>query len=254
MNTPGLSLIIPVYNSAPFIQDSLKKIQDWSVRSLTPVEVIIVNDGSADESERLIKEFQAGWSACELITFSVNQGKGFSLRQGLAKARGDYIAFTDADLPYGLNIMNEMQAVMHSDPKLALVFGSRHHPSSTSSRGYGLLRSLGRLFFSKVVQLLAIPGVADTQCGIKMMTRSLAGIMVGKGRINRFAFDVELFGIARANSLSIRDFPVELTHRKESSVHLVKDTLQMLKDIIYIRYNLLRGYYRNDLFNKPINQ
>jgi dolichyl-phosphate beta-glucosyltransferase len=114
---------------------------------------------------------------------------------------------------------------------------------SREKRGYGFLRRLGRSFFSRVIRFLVVPNVLDTQCGIKMLRSELAKQVVAKGVINRFAADIELFIIARANHWRYEDFPVELNHRKESSVRLIRDTLIMFKDVLRIKWNFWRDKY-----------
>ena len=168
--------------------------------------------------------------------------KGLALRHGFAASEGKYVAFTDADLPYGLEIINKMYRTMEGNRTVALLFGSRSHSLSKSS-SYGWLRSAGRNFFSNVVKNLVISDVKDTQCGVKMLRADLAHRTAVSAMANRFAFDIEIFAIARQNQLQYQDFPVTLSHRKESSVRLIKDTLLMLYDIVKIRLRMQQHFY-----------
>ena len=106
---------------------------------------------------------------------------------------------------------------------------------------------MGRFFFSALIRLIVPIGVADTQSGIKIFRNDLARLVAEKLTVHRFAFDVEIFAIAKQNNFQYIDFPVVLNQRKESSVHFFKDTLNMIKDILKIRYLMFVGYYRKPL-------
>ncbi len=235
-----LSVIIPAYNAGAFIEDTLRRLAALLGESR---ELIVVDDGSGDDTFDVMRRFEGRIPNYSCIRLPRNRGKGFALREGMKRARGTYVAFTDADLPYGLSIFDEMLAVMKKDSALFLLYGSRSHQNSKEEKGYGTLRRFGRNFFSNVIRYLAVPDVPDTQCGIKMLTRELAECASVSAIINRFAFDIELFMIAKAHGWQYRAFPVTLTHRKESSVRLVRDTLVMLLDLLRIISRYERGNY-----------
>ncbi len=239
---PVLTLIVPVYNGEDFLAATLANLIKWR-NGRSEIEIIIVNDGSTDATESIIKEAQKQ-SDLRSILLAHNKGKGAALRAGLASAKGSVVAFTDADLPYGLESIDAMCERIRTAPALQLLYGSRSHHKSVVRKDYGILRKFGRLFFSLAVRILAIPGVPDTQCGIKMLRRELVNAAVKLARLDRFAFDIELFTIARQNGMIMEPFPVELNHRRESSVRVVVDTLKMLFDILRIRLRSIRGFYR----------
>ncbi len=235
-----LSLIIPAYNAGAFFEDSLRRLQEM-LATRPAWELIIVDDGSSDRTQEISALSLKDIPRARNLRLSRNQGKGAALRAGMREARGAFVAFTDADLPYGLAVFDAMLAQMRQDERFALLYGSRSHTHSVQS-GYGLIRVLGRRFFGGLIRAI-MPDVADTQCGIKLFRKELAQKIVEKGRIDGFAADIEFFVIARAEKQAYRDFPVLLTHRKESSVRLVRDSLMMLKDMMQIFYRRWRGDY-----------
>lgn len=239
---PLLSLIIPVYNGCDFLEDTLNLLDAWRGDRKEQIEICIINDGSTDNTKKILEKIPSSFGI-KIITIEKNSGKGAAVRAGIEVALGEYMAFTDADLPYGLNVIDAMLNKMRVEPKLDLLYGSRAHRDSTVRHGYGFLRLLGRAFFSVVVRLFMSTDVADTQCGIKMLSRSLATAVGRLGQVDRFAFDIEIFVIAFVNNFLVESFPVELAHRRKSSVRVVADTINMLWNIIAIRARLLRGFY-----------
>lgn len=243
MDQIKLSIIIPVFNGSTFLEEKLAEVSAWTKNNRQPIEVIVVNDGSKDTTLGMLNDFRKSMCYYQVVDVPVNHGKGFALRAGMMYSHGEYIGFTDADLPYGLTVFDQMYTLMENDRTIDILFGSRSHPQSQKKQGYGFLRQCGRLFFSVMVKLIAIPDVKDTQCGVKMLRRAFAMTVLKKSKVDRFAFDVELFAIARQNRRIYKEVSVELTHRKESSVHLIKDTFLMLYDILKIRLRILQHYY-----------
>lgn len=242
-NEPFLSIIIPVLNGGPFIRETTDRIFVWAKNSGHQVEIVCVNDGSRDDTQDVLKASCGSVLECRVITFSENRGKGAAIREGLKNARGKYVVFTDADLPYGVDIFGKMLQIMEGDQSLALLYGSRSHESSKYEAGYGALRRFGRNFFSYFIRLMVLPNVSDTQCGIKMLRADFAKLAVERLTVNRFAYDVELFVIADAHNLKYKDVAVTLNQKKESSVRLVKDTLIMICDVVRIKIKNLLGHY-----------
>ena len=236
-----LSLVIPVYNGGSFLGEKIPVLLSWLAETMDR-ELILVNDGSTDTTAALVETLRTV-SNCVVIHHEHNQGKGAALRTGFRMAKGTFVAFTDADVPYGLKILDEMKAVMDNDLTLGIVYGSRNHAQSDGLKNYGMIRRIGRNFFSNVIRWSIVSDVFDSQCGIKLFRQSFVQDVVRCARINRFAFDVELFVIAKARGYHYQDFAVTLTHRRDSSVRLVKDTLSMLWDILKIRWRARQGDY-----------
>lgn len=242
MEKIDLTIIVPVFNAGSFLEDSLAELSDWS-SGRQGVELIFVDDGSTDASSRILMSFKGRFPVCKILTNKPNRGKGFSLKEGMRAADGYLVAFTDADLPYGLEIFDEMKKEMDADLKLSFIYGSRSHRDS-DFKNYGIIRSFGRDFFSGIIRSFVVPGIFDTQCGVKMFRKGFADAVVARSIIDHFAFDIELFVIARMNSFKIKDFRVKLLENKESSVRIIRDTIFMLSDIARIRTRMKAGGYR----------
>lgn len=239
--TSMLSIVIPVYNGAPFIAETILNIYD----AMPPYtwEVIVVNDGSADGTRSALESLAGSYPTLRVLHLPRNMGKGHAIKAGLREARGPHIVFTDADLPYGAESINRMAEVAAARPHIGLAYGSRSHPASREEHGYGIVRRFGRVFFSAVARGLVAKEVRDTQCGVKMLSRPFAERVLKLSSVERFAFDVELFAIASALHIPSEAVPVSLNHRKESSIRIVRDTLGMMRDILRIRRNMKRGVF-----------
>ena len=238
-----LSLVIPVYNGSAFLSEKISVFLTW-LRGGTGRELVVVDDGSVDTTAALLETIRLE-PRCRIIRQDHNCGKGAALRTGLAAATGTYVGFTDADLPYGLPVLDGMLEILKNNVRLGIVYGSRSHRESSGLKNYGWLRTAGRYFFSFIIRWGVSTDVVDSQCGIKMFSRVFAQEIIRRARIDRFAADVELFAIAKVLGYEYCDFGVTLTHRRESSVRLFKDTVLMLKDIVRIRYRVKHGRYND---------
>ena len=166
------------------------------------------------------------------------------MRAGIKAASGAYIVFTDTDLSYGMEIFSDMYKFMNSNKDIYLLYGSRAHSLSRGYAGYTLTRRLSSLLFSGLARFLILPGVKDTQCGVKMFKKEFAILATEKLTVDRFAFDIEMLIIAQENHLKFQDFPVALYHREATSVRLVKDAFSMFKDILRMKIKSWLGRYK----------
>lgn len=244
MNNIELSIILPVFNGADILERSLKLLQSWIIERPYKVELIIVNDGSTDATKNISESFRGKLGFYQFINLPENKGKGFAVRAGMKAARGAYVVFTDADLSYGVEIFDDMYKFMTTDKNIQLLYGSRRHPQSKGYAGYTKLRIFSSLLFSNLARFMILPGVKDTQCGVKMMRGEFAALAAQKLTVNHFAFDIELFIIAKANNLTFQDFPALLSHREGTSVRLITDALFMIKDICLMKINIWLGRYK----------
>ena len=168
-------------------------------------------------------------------------GKGYSVRTGMLASSGDIRVFMDADLPYNLDLLLEIQSRLLNDADV--VIGDRNNPQSKLIDIHKLRKIAGRIY-SAFVQILIKGGITDTQCGLKGFSAESALVIFSRGRINGFGFDVEVLRIAQKYGLSISKLPVEMiNNRADSRVQLFQDSLLMLWNLILIRTNQLFGYY-----------
>src|SRR3989344_555415 len=244
MDNIKLSIILPVFNGAEILQQSLEKLSAWISGQPYKIELIVVNDGSDDTTPDILEKFNGKLDYYYTINLPKNREKGFAVRAGIKAASGAYIVFTDTDLSYGMEIFSDMYKFMNSNKDIYLLYGSRAHSLSRGYAGYTLTRRLSSLLFSGLARFLILPGVKDTQCGVKMFKKEFAILATEKLTVDRFAFDIEMLIIAQENHLKFQDFPVALYHREATSVRLVKDAFSMFKDILRMKIKSWLGRYK----------
>lgn len=241
MTPPELSIVIPAYNEETLITSTLECLQNYLSARPEPYEIIVVDDGSQDKTVEAVKQLQKNNLDLRLLVNSHNMGKGFSVRRGVLESRGQFIIFTDADLPYELDAITGFLRALRDGYDLAV--GSRVLPGS-EVRGVPALRYLAGQIFSWMVQAVLFSGLPDTQCGFKSFRASAAKQIFRRLTIGGFGFDVEMLFIARKRKLTIRPVPVHMIeHRQRSRVRLVKDSFTMFANLFMVRWNDLQGKY-----------
>jgi glycosyltransferase involved in cell wall biosynthesis len=170
-----------------------------------------------------------------------NRGKGAAIRAGVAAARGRTIAFTDADLAYSPDQVLRVVAEVEQGWDVAI--GSRRHPDATRVQGAGVLRDLG----SRAVNLLATAVLLshphDTQCGLKAFRSDTAKQVFGLGRVDRFAFDIEVLHLVERQGWTLAEVPVQVSMGERSTVRLARDSVRLLRDLWRIRHWSATGAY-----------
>jgi dolichyl-phosphate beta-glucosyltransferase len=247
-----LTLVIPVYQGGSFLADSLRQAWGWLANQPRATELLVVDDGSSDASAQIVADFAARHASTPGRVFTPlrnaeNRGKGFSIRRAFLHAGGDFVVFTDADLTYPLDNIGVLLNALEAGAEVA--YGSRMHAGSryvVAPSFFGKLFSrhlLGRTF-NLLVRMLVVPGVHDTQAGLKGFRKTAAQRLAGRIRLSRFSFDVELFAVARRLGMRVADCPVLFVYRKEpTTVRFVRDSLAMARDMIKVRWRILRGVY-----------
>jgi dolichyl-phosphate beta-glucosyltransferase len=203
-------------------------------------EVIVVDDGSRDGGETQKVAESLG---CRYLENRENQGKGAAVRRGMLAATGRYRLYTDIDIPYELSNIDAM--LWYLDFKeFHFVAGDRTLDESSYYVHVPWLRRAASYVYSTVVGRLVAGGWFDTQCGLKGFRDHVAEDLFSVGRINRFAFDVELFYIALKRNYDIKRLPVQLRCNETSTVNVLRDGAAMVRDLGAIRLNQLFGRYR----------
>jgi dolichyl-phosphate beta-glucosyltransferase len=243
MTSPELSIIIPAYNEENLITSTLDGLQTYLSTHPEQYEIIVVDDGSQDKTTELVRQWQGcNQAELRLLVNSQNLGKGFSIRRGVLESRGQFVIFTDADLPYELEAIDEFLKALRDGCDLAV--GSRVLPGS-QVKGVPLLRYVSGQIFSWMVQAVLFRGLPDTQCGFKSFRAVAAKEIFRRITIGGFGFDVEMLYIARKLKLAIRPVAVRMIdHRQRSRVRLVIDSFKMFANLFMVRWNDLQGKYK----------
>ena len=231
--TPRLSLIIPAYNEVGRIGATIARVCAYLDQQSYTWEVIVVIDGGSRDAGREARAAAADRAHVRVIDNEVNHGKGHSVRQGFAAASGDYLVFIDADLSLPVEGLAPMLAQL---AKADVVIASRLAPGAQVLGTQPALRGVMGRVFNGVVQLIALPGLSDTQCGFKGFRAAAARTIFAAQTIDRFGFDVEVLYLARKQGFRIDEMPVVCTYHPGSSVNRVGDVLGMLADLIRIRW------------------
>jgi len=239
---PEISMIVPAYNEDALIQDTLKGLRSYLSTRPETFEILVVDDGSRDNTVVLIEEWQKSNDVrLKLLLNKVNRGKGFSVRRGVQESCGSYVIFIDADLPYELHALDDFLAALRNGHDLAV--GSRVLPDS-EVRGVSALRYFAGQVFSWLEQSVLATGLADTQCGFKAFTSSAAKEIFRRVTIDGFGFDVEMIYIARKLKYSIQPIAVQMIDRHRASrVRLVADSIKMFANLFTIRRLDQQGKY-----------
>lgn len=247
-----LTFVLPVYNGGRFLDATLRDAWAWlSSRGLT-FELLVVDDGSVDATAEILRRFAAQTPPLPNARFvalrnAQNRGKGFSLRRAFLAARGERIVFTDADLTYAMPNVESVLRALADGAQVAC--GSRMHADSryviapTFFPKLYTRHLMGRVF-NLLVRAVVVPGIRDTQAGLKGFSREAARELAARVRLDRFSFDVEMLFVARRLGLRIAECPVEFVYRKEpSTVRFVADSLRMARDMLLVRWRGWRHQY-----------
>ncbi|MBE3577839.1 MAG: glycosyltransferase family 2 protein [Limnochordales bacterium] len=233
-----LSVVIPAYNESRRLGPSLESIAAYIEQQPFPCEVIVVSDGSTDDTVKIARSFEGRISGLKIIDRKVNRGKGYSVAEGMRLARGEYVLFTDADLSTPITEVDKLLQYLRSGCDIAI--GSRYVPYSEIKVPQPWSRRLMGRTFRGLVGLLALREIKDPQCGFKCFTREAAKEVFTRLTVAGFAFDIEALTIAEKLGYRIAEVPVSWAYSPESTVNVWADPPRMFADLIRIRWRHCR--------------
>jgi len=229
--SPRVSVVVPAYCEGRRIERGLRELYAWLDGNLPDYEVVVVDDGSTDDTADVVRGLAAELGRIRLVSYTPNRGKGYAVRTGLAAARGKAVVFTDADLSTPpAEIARALELLESAD----VVAGSRASESSRLLVRQGPVREgMGRAF-NRIARMLGVAFLSDTQCGFKAFRADVLPILLPRLRTDGFAFDVELLLEASRAGLRIVEQPVEWRNDPNSRVRVVSDSLAMLVELLRI--------------------
>ncbi len=237
------SFIIPAYNESERLATSLPKVFAYIRERQMQAEVIVVNDGSSDDTAEVTRLFSSQYPGLRLLENPGNRGKGYSVRNGMLHGNGDVLLFTDADLSSPIYEATKLFGALEQGADVAI--GSRWLQATLQTERQPWYRQLyGRLFNLGLRIVLGLK-YRDTQCGFKAFTRAAAQTIFSRQRIERWGFDPELLFLADKFKLRTVEVPVEWAHDHRSKINPLRDGLKMGVEMVDIRVNDLRRLYEH---------
>jgi dolichyl-phosphate beta-glucosyltransferase len=238
--TVVVSIVIPAFNEERRLASTLHTWLDFVALQPYVSEIIVVDDGSTDQTSALVLYLARGRPHLRLHRLEPNRGKGFAVRSGVMLSQGAYVFYVDADLNVAPQYVTE--ALTWLEGEYDVVVGTRSLRDYVRSE-----RSPSRVIagglFQVVRRVVTLPSIRDTQCGFKGFARSAALDLFPRVTVSSFAFDVEVLFLARKFHCRIKQMPVAIVYRAGSTVKWRRHLLPALRDIVRIRANDLRGRY-----------
>ena len=244
-----ISIVLPAYNESRGIATSLKRLSDHLDAHRQPWEIVVVDDGSEDDTYRIATGIASGDERITVTRHEVNRGKGAAVGTGARLARGALLLVTDVDLSYGLEDLHATAALLQKSTGPDMVSGDRRHPESRmdlalSALGHVLRRQALSAAFNLTVRLFYRLHWSDTQCGLKGFRRDAALRILERVRTAGFLADIEMFLIAERLGLRIERIPVHLTYLStDSTVSVLRQLGSVLRDAWTIKQAQMSDAY-----------
>jgi dolichyl-phosphate beta-glucosyltransferase len=235
------SIVIPAYNEGARLGATLEKVLGYLREQGWNAEVIVVNDGSRDNTADLVRRFAERNPMLRLVENPGNRGKGYAVRNGMLNARGEVVVFSDADLSSPIEEMPKLLAALASGADIAI--GSRWLQAELQTQRQSLHRQLFGRVFNLLLRIILGLQFKDTQCGFKAFTRRAAQTIFPLERIERWGFDPEILFLARKFGFRVEEVPVRWGHSGDTRIHPVVDGARMFWEMLRIRWYDLAGKY-----------
>ena len=240
----SISIVIPAYNEERRLPASLRSILDYlGSHDWSEWEVLVVNDGSRDGTAAAAAEFAESHPGVRVLENPGNRGKGYSVRHGMLEARCEWVLFTDSDLSAPIEELDKLVAAARAQGA-AVAIGSRALDRRLIEAHQSLFRETAGRIFNLLMRIATGLPFADTQCGFKLFERGAAQEVFRRQRIERWGFDAEVLFIARRLGYKAVEVPVRWSHAEGTKVSMFGDSANMFLDLLRIRRNQLRGFYR----------
>ena len=241
---PTYSIVIPAYNESARLGASLEKVLAYVHAQGWDAEVIVVNDGSRDNTADIVRTFAAKDPVLRLVENPGNHGKGYSVRNGMLHARGQIVLFSDADLSSPIEEAPKLFQALNEGADIAI--GSRWLRAELQTERQPLYRQAFGRIYNLALRILLGLRFADTQCGFKAFRRDAAQRIFPLQRIERWGFDPEILFLARRAGLRVEEVPVLWAHSEGTRLHPFRDGLRMFLEAVRIRWYAMTGEYAAD--------
>ncbi len=244
MTAPELSIVIPAFNEEKRLGATLCRIRDYFAGrspAIAGIEILVIDDGSSDATVRVARDCASRIPCLRIFSNPGNRGKGYSVRRGMLEARGRLALFTDADLSSPIEECERLFSAIDAGNDISI--GSRAIDRSLITVHQSRFREVAGIIFNRFVRVVTGLDIEDTQCGFKAFRLPECRVIFEQQRIEGFGFDPEVLFLARRHGLRVAEVPVSWAHDPASKVHVYRDSLLMLVDLLWVRVNCLLGRY-----------
>jgi len=240
--TPSFSIVIPAYNEAQRIAGTLEKVLHFVNARQWKAEIIVVNDGSRDNTAAVVRQFRSRHIPLLLIDNPVNSGKGRAIRDGVLRAAGDIILFTDADNSTPIEDSDVLIEALAHGADIAI--GSRWIDRNLQHVPQPWYRRLNGRVYNLLLRTILGLDFKDTQNGFKAFTQAAGKAIFSRQKISGWGFDAEMLYLAHSMGFSVREIPVSYVYHAEGSkIHPYRDGLRMLAELLRLKWNAFSGAY-----------
>jgi dolichyl-phosphate beta-glucosyltransferase len=238
---PTYSIVIPAYNESQRLGGTLDKVLAYVRARGWNAEVIVVNDGSQDNTEEIARQFVDKDPIVRIVNNPGNRGKGYSVRNGMLHSRGRIVIFSDADLSSPIEEAAKLVGALESGADIAI--GSRWLRRETQTQRQPMYRQIFGRIFNFLLRLSLGLQFKDTQCGFKAIKQRAVQAIFPLQRIERWGFDPEILFLARKFGFAVEEIPVLWGHSGGTRIHPLIDGSRMFMEMLHIRWNDLTGKY-----------
>ena len=238
----SISVIVPAYNEESRILPTLERLCEYLKGRFREFEIIIVDDGSSDNTASVVKDLSLKLKELKLVKYEKNMGKGYAVKKGVLSSVGALVLMCDADLSTPIEELERLRVFIEGGFDIAV--GSRGlRESDIIVRQPWYREGMGKIF-NMFVKTLVFGGIKDTQCGFKLFRGDVARGLFANSLINGFSFDVEILFLARKKGYRIKEEPVKWLNSPNSKVRLITDPARMFLELLKIRINWFAGRYK----------
>ncbi len=232
-----ITLILPAYNEAKVIRNTIVETVDYLRRRRLSYEIIVAADGN-DGTREIVREMAKSDLAISAIGSPQRSGKGLGIRKAVEMASGKMIGYADADNKVPIDELDKLIEVIQREG-CAVAFGSRALAKSSVERKQPLYRQIGSKGFYLFLKLaVGLDGIYDTQCGFKLFSYQAAKCIFGLQKIDGYMFDVEILLLAKRLGLKMKEVPIRWRDDGDSRLDLISGNLRNVKDVLSIRFSL----------------
>ncbi len=231
-----LSIVVPAYNEGRRLPKTLDVMRAYFDANGEEYEIIVVDDGSSDDTVALTRAIAGDWPELRIHALTPNQGKGAAVRAGMLLATGEHRVFSDADLSTPIDELPRLRERLTGNCHVAIA--SRAMPETHIDVSQPRRRVLMGRVYNRMLRVIALPGIHDSQCGFKIFTADAAVACFEPLKTLRFGFDAEVLVRARKRGWTIAEVPVHWSHVEDSRVSALRDSVDTLLDLIKLRIRL----------------